>query len=183
MAARSTPTVPSRRRSARSAPFALALAGLALAVASAACTEGEALGHRLDPARLAAARAGEAGPEDTLRVPRRVERSGGLVVEILRDGEGPAIRTGSRVTLHYVARPAGSSQPFDSTRARGVPMSLEYGRTPLVPGLRRGLEGLAPGAQARIFVPANLAWGDSEEGPVPPGTNVVFEVEILQVRG
>lgn len=115
------------------------------------------------------------------------DRGDGLRVELLAPGDGPRVASGSRVTLHYNAYVPGEPKPFDTTRESGIPIELDLsgsaGPRPL-PGLARGLLGLARGAKARLTIPAALAWGPSGNpgGGVPAGSDVVYAVEILEVR-
>lgn len=54
-------------------------------------------------------------------------------------------------------------------------------KTGLIPGFIEGLEKLNYGDKAILFIPAKLAWGEQGFPPlIKPGTNVVFEIEILE---
>jgi FKBP-type peptidyl-prolyl cis-trans isomerase len=50
--------------------------------------------------------------------------------------------------------------------------------------LRRGLEGLTPGSEARLKIPASLAWGEKGDPAVgvPANADVVIEVHVLDVQ-
>ncbi|MCK6448797.1 MAG: FKBP-type peptidyl-prolyl cis-trans isomerase [Planctomycetes bacterium] len=116
------------------------------------------------------------------------ERAAGLRVEVLAPGEGPAITASSRVTLHYNAYVPGIEKPFDTTRESGIPLELDLsggsGPRPLA-GLALGLVGLKRGSKAKLTIGAPLGFGDTGNpgGGVPAGSDVVYAVEILEVRG
>jgi FKBP-type peptidyl-prolyl cis-trans isomerase len=119
--------------------------------------------------------------------PTVVQRENGLKIELLAPGSGPTIAIDSRVTLHYAAYVPGNEKPFDDTREGGIPLELDlsgrHGPKPLA-GLALGLVGLRRSAKAKLTIPAALAWGDAG-GPgssVPPQSDVVYSVEILEVR-
>ncbi|WP_111306844.1 peptidylprolyl isomerase [Confluentibacter sediminis] len=51
----------------------------------------------------------------------------------------------------------------------------------LIPGLKEGIKQLHVGDKATLFIPYHLAYGDSGNRDVPPKTNIIFEVEILEI--
>jgi peptidylprolyl isomerase/FKBP-type peptidyl-prolyl cis-trans isomerase FklB len=40
---------------------------------------------------------------------------------------------------------------------------------------------MRPGDEWRIFVPADLGYGDQGGGPIPPGATLVFRIELIDV--
>lgn len=143
---------------------------------------GQTVDHSVAAAAPEGAQATEtAPPQPTLPVPRTEALGRDLLVEVLAEGTGPALAPGARARIHYRARKVGAEQPFDSTHSRGVPFAVDLGRTPLVPGLRLALEGRKAGAELLVHVPAALGWGDRESAPVPPGSDLLFEVQIVSV--
>lgn len=120
--------------------------------------------------------------------PYVVERAEGLRIEVLAPGDGPEITASSHVTLHYNAYVPGVEKPFDTTRESGIPLQLDLsgasGPRPLA-GLALGLVGLKRGAKAKFTIGAALGFGDAGNpgGGVPAGSDVVYAVEILEVRG
>ncbi len=165
-------------------PVAVLLAALAVASAGPGC--GGAPAERVEAASVGAgvSQAARALPPPALAalpVPRTQTLGKGVVVDVEHDGDGPALTPGGRARLHYTARVAGADTAFDGTLSRGVPLAVELGRTPLVPGLRLALEGRRAGARFTARVPAALAWGDSPSAPVPAGSDVVFDVHVVSV--
>ncbi|WP_338408151.1 peptidylprolyl isomerase [uncultured Flavobacterium sp.] len=52
----------------------------------------------------------------------------------------------------------------------------------MIPGFLEGLSLLSFGDKAVIFIPSNLAYGESGAGGViPPNTNLVFELEMIEI--
>lgn len=118
------------------------------------------------------------------RAPVTIEKPGGLRIEVLAEGEGPRVRSGDRVSLHYVARIEGAEEPLGSSRESGVPLTVELRRGRVIPGLLRGLEGRRVGTRCVLTIPSALAYGEEglERAHVPPGATLVYEVEILDAR-
>lgn len=110
-----------------------------------------------------------------------------LGIEVTKTGTGTAATAGRHVTIHYKASIADAEKPFDSTFASNRPLEVELGvgaKLHVIEGLRRGLEGLMPGSEVRLKIPASLAWGEKGNPAVgvPANADVVFEVQVLDVR-
>lgn len=72
---------------------------------------------------------------------------------------------------------------FNSQREAGggykpFPYKLSN-KSGLIPGFLEGIELLNFGDKAVVFIPANLAYGEKGAGPIPPNTNLVFEIQIF----
>ncbi|MBA5791608.1 peptidylprolyl isomerase [Flavobacterium sp. xlx-214] len=53
-------------------------------------------------------------------------------------------------------------------------------KTGLIPGFIEGIEQLKIGDKAYIFIPSHLGYGETGSGPIPPNTNLVFELYITK---
>jgi len=51
----------------------------------------------------------------------------------------------------------------------------------MIPGLKEGLKQLSIGDKATLFIPYHLAYGETGNRDIPPKTNLIFEVEILEI--
>jgi hypothetical protein len=52
----------------------------------------------------------------------------------------------------------------------------------LIPGFIEGLDQMTYGDKAIIFIPSKLAYGERGAGGViPPNTNIIFELEMIEV--
>jgi FKBP-type peptidyl-prolyl cis-trans isomerase FkpA len=139
------------------------------------------------PSDVPAAHAAEHAPAASTFRPYVEQRDGGLRVEWLAPGEGPTITATSHVVLHYNALLPGATKPFDTTRESGIPLELDLGAAhgpKPVSGLCLGLVGLKRGSKAKLILPPALAWGEAGNpaNGVPAGSDVVYSVEILEVR-
>ncbi len=151
---------------------------------TAACTA-SGLAARSDWRRRPAA-CGPATPSCSNRSPA-FPPPAELWVELLRDGDGGARPAdGDTVDVHYACLFGSSGCCVDASRSRNFrarePLRVTLGSGDVVAGMDRGLRCLTLGALARLHVPARLAYGDVRAGPVPPGTSLVFEVELLRLN-
>lgn len=102
----------------------------------------------------------------------------GLQYEVLEEGEGAKPGPADTVTTHYEGRLIDGTV-FDSSYERGEPASFPLNR--VIPGWTEGLQLMSPGAKYRLYVPAELAYGDRAAGQIPPNSALIFDVELLEV--
>lgn len=99
-------------------------------------------------------------------------------VERRGDLKAPMPTPTDRVVIQYRGSLLDETE-FDSTYTRGQPASFQV--TGVIKGLQEGLALMRPGAKWRIFIPPELAYGDQPTGDIPPGSLLIFDVELLSV--
>jgi FKBP-type peptidyl-prolyl cis-trans isomerase FkpA len=104
----------------------------------------------------------------------------------VRVGTGAEAVTGATLTVAYTGWFYDSSKPdqkglvFDSSLgSEGLTFTLGAGR--VIAGWDQGVPGMKVGGLRRLVIPSSLAYGDSRNGPIPPGATLVFEIELLNV--
>jgi FKBP-type peptidyl-prolyl cis-trans isomerase FkpA len=60
-------------------------------------------------------------------------------------------------------------------QAQFTPMPLEG----VVPGFSKALLQMQKGGKYKVVIPSNLAYGEKGSGPIPPNTDLTFEIELL----
>lgn len=104
-----------------------------------------------------------------------------LVVEDLVPGTGKAVVKGALITTHYTGWLEDGTE-FDSSHRKGKPFQCVIGTGRVIKGWDQGLMGMQVGGKRKLMVPAHLAYGDRQVGPViKPHSNLVFEIELLEV--
>jgi FKBP-type peptidyl-prolyl cis-trans isomerase len=102
-----------------------------------------------------------------------------IMVQTNKSGE-PAI-AGTKVTAEYNAY-LKDGKMFDSSKDRNQPLKASCGKGQLFPGLEEGFALLRKGEKARLIIPSKLAFGEKGSGPIPANSDIIFDVEILDVQ-
>jgi len=109
-----------------------------------------------------------------------VTTESGLQYEVLQAGEGASPSAESIVNTHYHGTLIDGTV-FDSSVERGEP--IEFAVNQVIPGWTEALQLMSAGSKWRLYVPANLAYGEYSPGPnIPPQSTLVFEVELLSFQ-
>jgi len=60
-----------------------------------------------------------------------------------------------------------------------TPFSFPYGAHRVIPGWDTGFEGMRVGGKRRLFIPWQLAYGETGRGPIPPKADLIFDIEFI----
>jgi len=122
----------------------------------------------------------EVHPEDALAWQ---ELPSGTSLAILEKGDGPELKEGKLVTLHYTGfLDDATGTVFDSSYQPDEPVSFILGRKMVIPGWEEALPGLRVGDRVKVLVPYEMAYGRAGRGPIPPETDLVFDIELLDAE-
>lgn len=103
----------------------------------------------------------------------------GLQYEILVEGQGEIPTADKQVRVHYHGELIDGTV-FDSSVARGEP--AEFPVTGVIAGWVEALQMMPVGSKWKLFIPAELAYGERGAGAaIPPMAALVFEVELLDI--
>jgi len=104
----------------------------------------------------------------------------GLQYQVIKMGTGPKPTPADQVQIHYVGTLIDGTQ-FESSVERGEP--IVHGASRFIAGWNEALLLMPTGSKWKLFIPSDLAYGDQGSGPaIPPGSTLIFEVELLKVN-
>lgn len=102
----------------------------------------------------------------------------GLQYEVIKEGTGPKPTTADTVTVNYVGTLLNGNE-FDNSFKRGEPISFPV--TGVIRGWTEALQLMPEGSKYKLYIPYQLAYGPNDQGPIPGGSMLIFEVELLKV--
>lgn len=102
----------------------------------------------------------------------------GLAYKVNKQGTGATATETSNVTVHYTGKLIDGTV-FDSSVDRGEPANFAV--TAVVPGFGEGLKLMNKGAKYTLYIPAKLAYGNNGAGSIPPGSTLIFDVEVIDI--
>lgn len=120
----------------------------------------------------------------------------GLSYKVIKTGTGVKPAADSQVYIYYAGyfadgklfdsnyeQVAQENGQYDANRAAGggyKPFPFKIGtKTGMIQGFIEGIENMNMGDKAVVFIPAKLGYGESGRGPIPPNTDLIFEIEVV----
>lgn len=124
----------------------------------------------------------------------------GLKLIVLEEGTGEKPKVGQKVMVNYAGylengdlfdsnyeEVARKYQVFDPKRKMGGgydPFPMDYSmEANLIPGFKEALLSMKVGDKIRVFIPPHLGYGQQGMGPIPPNSDLVFDLEITGLYG
>lgn len=102
-----------------------------------------------------------------------------LAVEVLKQGDGPAVGSADSIRIHYTGVTWDDREVFDSTWEKGASAAVTLDG--VVPGFAEALEGATVGSQLLVVIPPELGYGEQGTGSIPGGATLVFVIDVLGI--
>lgn len=124
----------------------------------------------------------------------------GLEIVYTNKGEGEKPKATDIVNVNYagyftdgkifdtnIAETAKELGVFNERRAadpRGyAPIPMPYSpEAKMIPGFKEGVQQMKVGDKAVLFIPSHLAYGERGAGPIPPNSDIIFEIELVDIQ-
>jgi len=105
----------------------------------------------------------------------------------LQLGTGADAVSGKAITADYTGWLYDSSKPDKKglqfeTSVGGSPLTFTLGGGQVIAGIDQGVNGMKVGGIRQIVIPSSLAYGSVRNGPIPPFSTIVFEVQLLDAQ-
>jgi peptidylprolyl isomerase len=111
----------------------------------------------------------------------------GLKITDTQVGTGATPKTGQICVMHYTGwlyENGAKGKKFDSSVDRGQPFEFPIGRQRVIPGWDEGVATMKVGGKRTLVIPPELGYGARGAGGViPPNATLIFDVELLDVKG
>jgi FKBP-type peptidyl-prolyl cis-trans isomerase len=108
----------------------------------------------------------------------------GVTYETLKEGDGPEVKPGQSVTVHYTGT-LTDGKVFDTSHKpdKDEPAAFEIGTGKVIPGWDEAVPGMKVGERRKLTIPPALAYGAQGRPPsIPPDSTLIFEIEVVGPR-
>jgi len=139
---------------------------------------------------------GDLAAEFAGQMEKAEETPSGLKILQLVQGDGEQPKVGQKVLVNYagwlsngelfdsnieaIAQKFNQLNPARMAQGGYAPLPMDYSPdTQLAAGFREGLLTMGVGDKVRLFIPPHLGYGDNDYGPIPGGSTLVFDLEIV----
>ncbi|HIQ36920.1 MAG TPA: peptidylprolyl isomerase [Desulfocapsa sulfexigens] len=110
--------------------------------------------------------------------PDAITTDTGLKYVVNAEGSGDTPAVGAMVKVHYTGKLLDGTK-FDSSVDRGTPIDFPVGQGRVIKGWDEALLTMKKGEKRTLIIPANLGYGASGRGPIPPHATMIFDVELI----
>jgi len=98
---------------------------------------------------------------------------------VITNGTGPVPSATDQVSVNYRGTLLDGTE-FDSSYKRGKPTT--FGVEKVIKGWSEALKIMPVGSKWKLFIPADLAYGERGQQGIPPNSMLTFEVELLSIQ-
>src|SRR6516162_9354566 len=98
---------------------------------------------------------------------------------VLTNGAGPKPAATDTVNVNYRGTLIDGTE-FDSSFRRGQPATFSIGN--VIRGWSEALQKMNVGSSWKVFIPADLAYGESGNRGIPPNSTLIFQMELMSIQ-
>ncbi len=111
--------------------------------------------------------------------PGVITRPSGLQYIVLEEGDGATPTLNDSVVTHYFVSTVGGRELDNSADYGGA---QEFRVDKVIAGWREALQAMKVGARWKLYVPAELAYGERGLAQIPGGETLVYDLELMGVN-
>ena len=118
--------------------------------------------------------------------PAAVKTESGLQIIDTVVGKFAQPKSGQTCVMHYTGwlyENGKKGAKFDSSVDRGQPFEFRIGVGQVIKGWDEGVATMKVGGKRTLIIPSDLGYGPRGSGSIPPNATLIFDVELLGVRG
>jgi peptidylprolyl isomerase len=112
----------------------------------------------------------------------------GLQIRDIKVGTGATPSSGQICVMHYTGwlyQDGAKGKKFDSSVDRDEPFEFPIGQKRVIAGWDEGVASMKVGGKRTLIIPPALGYGarGAAGGLIPPNATLIFDVELLVVKG
>ncbi|KAK4187817.1 cation transport protein-domain-containing protein [Podospora australis] len=92
-------------------------------------------------------------------------------------------KKGDKISVHYSGTLKSNGQKFDASYDRGTPFDFNLGAGMVIKGWDEGLLDMCIGEKRTLTIGPSYGYGQRNVGPIPAGSTLVFETELMGIDG
>jgi len=92
-------------------------------------------------------------------------------------------KKGDKISVHYKGTLQADGSEFDQSYKRGSPLDFVVGKGSVIKGWDDNLLGMCIGEKRTLTIPPEFGYGDRAMGPIPAGSTLIFETELMGIAG
>ncbi|KAL7945600.1 hypothetical protein V8C42DRAFT_323617 [Trichoderma barbatum] len=90
---------------------------------------------------------------------------------------------GDKLSIHYRSTLAATGEEVGASYYRNAPFTFELGSGEAIKGWDQGLLDMCIGEKRTLTIPPEMGYGNRNMGPIPAGSTLVYETELLAIEG
>ena len=111
-----------------------------------------------------------------------LDRVSDLQIIDIEEGTGAVVQPGATITAHYTGALCKNGIIFQSSHDFGKPIS--FGLNQVIRGWTDGVPGMKVGGMRRLIIPSDMAYGSARAASnIPPNSDLVFDIELVDIAG
>ena len=111
----------------------------------------------------------------------------GLQIIDVKEGTGASPKSGQTCVMHYTGwlyENGQKGKKFDSSVDRNESFEFPIGKRKVIAGWDEGVATMKVGGKRTLIIPPALGYGArGAGGAIPPNATLMFDVELLDVKG
>ncbi|CZR56197.1 probable FK506-binding protein (FKBP) [Phialocephala subalpina] len=92
-------------------------------------------------------------------------------------------KKGDKISVHYRGTLEKDGSEFDASYKRGTPLDFVVGKGSVIKGWDDNLLDMCIGEKRTLTIPPEFGYGDRAMGPIPAGSTLIFETELMGIAG
>ncbi|PBP27545.1 peptidylprolyl isomerase [Diplocarpon rosae] len=92
-------------------------------------------------------------------------------------------KAGDKISVHYKGTLQADGSKFDASYDRGTPLDFVVGKGQVIKGWDDNLVDMCIGEKRTLTIPPEFGYGDRSMGPIPAGSTLIFETELMGIQG